>query len=174
MKQVINCEDAFTVKILPHFAREQLTAYSAYCIRTSTLIVMGKILSDAGFYGIAAHKKQTQVKNDKFRLKMKIAFILPSFPCISETFILTQIVKFIKMGHDVTIYAMSKPVNSIFHRDYMKFRLDLKTKYAYSIPCSKFRVKNKGGMGNPDSLVQGAQIIQCGYNTHALFKQQAI
>ncbi|MHC4292470.1 MAG: hypothetical protein ACYSTR_09700, partial [Planctomycetota bacterium] len=76
-------------------------------------------------------------------MKMKIAFILPSFPCTSETFILTQIVEFVKMGHDVNIYAMSKPANSILHQEYIKYRLDLKTKYAYSIPHRKFWLRTK-------------------------------
>lgn len=75
--------------------------------------------------------------------KIKIAFILPSFPCTSETFILTQIVEFIKMGHDVTIYAMSKPANSILHQEYLKYRLDLKTRYVHSTPRSKSLLRMK-------------------------------
>ncbi len=93
---------------------------------------------------------------------MKIAFILPSFPCTSETFILTQIVEFVKMGHDVTIYAMSKPANSILHQEYIKYRLDLKTKYAYSIPCSKFRLRTKAAWGTLIHLFKAPKLFSVG------------
>lgn len=74
---------------------------------------------------------------------MRIAVVVPCFPCLSETFILNQIVEFVKMGHDVTIYAMSKPANSILHQDYIKYRINLKTKYVYSEPRRKFCLRIK-------------------------------
>ena len=78
---------------------------------------------------------------------MKIAFILPSFPCISETFILTQIVEFVKMGHDVAIYAMSKSADTILHQEFIKYRLDLRTKYVRSSSHSKFLLRTKAAWG---------------------------
>ncbi len=41
---------------------------------------------------------------------MKIAFLVNSFPALSETFILNQITGLIDRGHDVSIYAIP-PVN---------------------------------------------------------------
>ena len=93
---------------------------------------------------------------------MKIAFILPSFPCTSETFILIQIVEFVKMGHDVTIYAMSKPTNPTLHQEYMKYRLDHKTKYAFSIPRRKFWLRAKAAWATLIHLFKAPKLFSVG------------
>ncbi len=47
--------------------------------------------------------------------KLKIAFIVPSFPKISETFIYTQIVDLIDKGHEVSIIAYNSGREKIVH-----------------------------------------------------------
>jgi colanic acid/amylovoran biosynthesis glycosyltransferase len=47
--------------------------------------------------------------------KLKILFLVPSFPTVSETFIVNQIIDLIDKGHDVRIFAITKndvPVHS--------------------------------------------------------------
>ena len=60
---------------------------------------------------------------------MKIAFLLQSFPCISETFILNQIIGLVDLGCDVRIFAFSKPNEHKQHSNISKYRLLDKTTY---------------------------------------------
>ncbi len=62
-------------------------------------------------------------------LKMKIAFIVDSFPKISETFILNQITGVIDMGHEVTIFAKYKPKEDKIHEKVKSYKLLKKTHY---------------------------------------------
>lgn len=63
---------------------------------------------------------------------MKIAFVLGGFPKLSETFILSQIVFLLKSGHDVDIYAISKPKENKIHDDVIRYNL-LQRTYYFSI-----------------------------------------
>ncbi|MBS7562844.1 glycosyltransferase [Mucilaginibacter sp. Bleaf8] len=62
--------------------------------------------------------------------KLKIAFFVGSFPCISETFILNQIVYLVKQGHDVTIFADSSD-NKPVHPQVVSCNLLSKVVYPY-------------------------------------------
>ncbi|GJQ22790.1 MAG: colanic acid biosynthesis glycosyltransferase WcaL [Candidatus Brocadia sapporoensis] len=64
---------------------------------------------------------------------MKIAFIVDEFPCLSQTFVLNQIVGLIKMGYDVHVFAEKKGSDIKTHDDYKKYDLLNKT-YYYCIP----------------------------------------
>ena len=55
---------------------------------------------------------------------MRIAFILPMFPVLSETFVLNQITGLIDQGHDVRIFAFSKDHNTKRHEDVEKYGLE--------------------------------------------------
>ena len=55
---------------------------------------------------------------------MKIAFILPMFPVLSETFVLNQITGLVDQGHDVRIFAFSKDHNRKRHEDVVKYDLE--------------------------------------------------
>ena len=60
----------------------------------------------------------------KGKEKMRIAFFLSSFPLISETFILRQITGLIDLGHDVDIYAESRPPKDApVHSEVLKYNL---------------------------------------------------
>jgi len=65
---------------------------------------------------------------------MKIAFIVSSFPKLSETFILNQITGLLDLGHEVEIFANHDPFEEKVHKDYTKYELSEKTNYFESIP----------------------------------------
>ena len=73
---------------------------------------------------------------------MKIAFLVGSFPKLSETFILNQITGLIEMGHDVNIFARTPSGELIVHDDVEKYKLLNQTRYfdnkKYEIPKNNF------------------------------------
>src|ERR1700736_1306250 len=68
---------------------------------------------------------------------MRIAFILNSFPVLSETFILAQIVGLFQRGHQVDIIAdpLSPPPTKV-HSDVERFRLLAHTRYRQPTPTA--------------------------------------
>ena len=69
-------------------------------------------------------------------LSMRIAFLLNSFPALSETFILNQITGLMDLGHDVRIFALSDPRESRVHADVERYRLMERVRYP-AIPKGK-------------------------------------
>ena len=65
---------------------------------------------------------------------MKIAFIVDSFPSLSETFILNQITGLIDLGHHIEIYSGSRPADSKFHPEVQEYKLLDQTTYYNEIP----------------------------------------
>lgn len=63
---------------------------------------------------------------------MKIFVLLSTFPKLSETFILREIVFFEKNGIDYEIISIKKTKDKVFHSDVNKFSLLRKTGYIYS------------------------------------------
>jgi colanic acid/amylovoran biosynthesis glycosyltransferase len=61
--------------------------------------------------------------------KLKIAFIVPRFPVISETFILNQITGLMDLDLDVRIFANKKSKINIMHEDIVKYQLMDRVKY---------------------------------------------
>ncbi len=41
-------------------------------------------------------------------MKLRLAYIIPSFPATTETFVVNQITDMIDRGHEVKIYALKK------------------------------------------------------------------
>lgn len=60
---------------------------------------------------------------------MKIAFVVRSFPVISQSFIDKQIVGLLKLGHDVQIFAGSNPNQSEVQSDVQEYNLLDRTHY---------------------------------------------
>lgn len=60
---------------------------------------------------------------------MRIALIAGSFPKLSETFVLQQIVTLLARGHDVQIFAFDKPDEKTMHADVHRLRLLERTTY---------------------------------------------
>ena len=66
--------------------------------------------------------------------KLRILYVLQSFPKLSETFILNEIVELIELGHDITILAKEKG-DDVHHEKVAKYNLMEKTFYS---PVYKF------------------------------------
>ena len=60
---------------------------------------------------------------------MRIAFVVGSFPKLSETFILQQIIDLIDLGHDVRIFALGNPGEALAHSVVSRYRLLERTRY---------------------------------------------
>lgn len=54
---------------------------------------------------------------------MKIAFIVSSFPKLSETFVLDQITGLLDMGHDVEIFTTTIAEDGLLHSDIAKYNI---------------------------------------------------
>ena len=76
--------------------------------------------------------------------RMKIAFIVNSFPTISETFILNKIIKLIDLGHTIDIYADHKGDDYKIHENVLKYDLSKHTVYIHQIPDGKIARITKG------------------------------
>ncbi|OGN89032.1 MAG: hypothetical protein A2158_08100 [Chloroflexi bacterium RBG_13_46_14] len=70
---------------------------------------------------------QELVTGNKGR-QLRIAFIVDTFPVISQTFILDQIIGLIDLGHDVDIYAFSR-VGLPHHADVARYSLLERTQF---------------------------------------------
>jgi colanic acid/amylovoran biosynthesis glycosyltransferase len=68
---------------------------------------------------------------------MKIAVVVPSFPEISETFILNQITGFLDEGHEVEIIAFSKNIYSKTHQAIEDYKLMAKTRFPKKLSHKK-------------------------------------
>lgn len=76
---------------------------------------------------------------------MKITFLLQSFPCLSETFILNQITGLIDAGCAVRILAFSKSADHKRHPDVLRYRLLDKTVFVQP-PASKAACRFKAAV----------------------------
>lgn len=69
---------------------------------------------------------------------MRIAFIVSTFPKLSETFILNQITGLLDMGHDVRIFSEYRnTIEEKVHPDVIKYRLPERTSY-FITPENRF------------------------------------
>lgn len=68
---------------------------------------------------------------------MKIAFIVSSFPSISETFIVNQITGLLDRGHSIEIYAFQKGDLSQIHNEIVKYDLLKKVVFIPKTPTNK-------------------------------------
>jgi colanic acid/amylovoran biosynthesis glycosyltransferase len=75
---------------------------------------------------------------------MKIAFIVPSFPSISQTFVLNQITGLMDCGHEVDIFARTRDNDDKIHEDVIAYCLLERTTYLEQIPKSRLRCFIKG------------------------------
>jgi colanic acid/amylovoran biosynthesis glycosyltransferase len=74
---------------------------------------------------------------------MKIAIIVTSFPSLSESFIVRQIVGLLEQGHEIRIFAFSKSSQKEVQKEVRDFRLVEKTTFI-SLPRKKWRLRIKG------------------------------
>jgi len=78
---------------------------------------------------------------------MRIAFIVDAFPVLSETFILSQITGLIDLGHEVKIFAGTKPKDNKIHLDVKGYNLLERTYYHNIKPANRLvRIMNALGL----------------------------
>jgi colanic acid/amylovoran biosynthesis glycosyltransferase len=76
--------------------------------------------------------KASQAKTEDARVDnrtLRVAFVVNQFPVLSETFILRQVIGLLERGHEVDIFAFSRPADSTSHADVEKYRLLGRTCY---------------------------------------------
>jgi colanic acid/amylovoran biosynthesis glycosyltransferase len=77
---------------------------------------------------------------------MRIAFIVPEFPSLSQTFVLNQITGLLDRGHDVEIFSATAPRDEKYHCDVLTYKLLDRTTYFPKIPDSRLRRALKGSI----------------------------
>ncbi len=77
---------------------------------------------------------------------MKIAFIVPEFPSLSQTFVLNQIVGLLERGHDIEIFASSSGSEGKQHPDVAKYSLLERTTYLPEVPNGRIERMARGIM----------------------------
>ncbi len=74
---------------------------------------------------------------------MRIAFLVPNFPGLSETFILNQITGLLDLGHDVRIFATLVSQSPQIHNAVNEYDLLSRTRYRAGIPRNKMLCRLK-------------------------------
>ena len=70
----------------------------------------------------------------------RIAFLLKSFPKLSETFILYQVIGLLDAGHHVDVFALDAPTEEASHPEVAEYGLDERTTYV-DIPMFRASVR---------------------------------
>jgi len=82
---------------------------------------------------------KTKHFSSKQQKKFRVAVIVEQFPALSETFILDHIIGLMGLGHDVEIFAFSKPkANEKIHERVWKYKLLERTHYIYNVPTQRW------------------------------------
>jgi colanic acid/amylovoran biosynthesis glycosyltransferase len=87
---------------------------------------------------------------------MNITFLAHSFPKISETFILNQLIGLCNRGEIVRIFSEAKPDDTLTHQKFQKYNFQNKTTYT----------------ANPENYLDGIQAL--GQSLPVLFKSQEV
>jgi colanic acid/amylovoran biosynthesis glycosyltransferase len=101
---------------------------------------------------------------------VRVAFIVNTFPEVSETFILNQLAGLVERGHEVDIYAdRPEKAPERIHADVERFQLMRRTHYRADIPAAKFaRVKSgawriiRGGWRYPGPVLNSLNVFRHG------------
>jgi len=108
---------------------------------------------------------------------MKIAFIVRTFPALSETFILNQITGMLDRGHEVDIYAFRKGNTDKMHSSIKSYDLLKRVCHLsnYKIPPNKLirlikaaELTAKGLIKNPKGLLKSLNIFKYGKRAFSL------
>jgi len=108
---------------------------------------------------------------------MKIAFLVVSFPNLTETFILNQITGLLDRGHEVDIYALKKGNTDKLHSEVKDYRLLKRTCYLsiYKIPPNKFvrvikaaALTLKGFIKDPKRILRALNFFKHGKRAFSL------
>ncbi|MGH9318797.1 MAG: glycosyltransferase [Vicinamibacteria bacterium] len=83
---------------------------------------------------------------------MRIAFVVQSFPILSETFILNQITGLLDRGHAVEIFASKRGDLAKVHGDVGRYRLLDRAAFAPAMPSGRARRAVSGGVLAAENL----------------------
>jgi colanic acid/amylovoran biosynthesis glycosyltransferase len=102
---------------------------------------------------------------------LRVAFIVSSFPSVSETFILRQVTGLIDRGHSVDVYARGAMQDGPVHEDFHRYALHTRTFYIPQIPPNPLRRIARGfsliarhGYKNPAALFRALNVFRHGRN----------
>lgn len=104
----------------------------------------------------------------ELRLCMRIAFLVTTFPDLSETFILNQITGLIDRGHEVDIFAYRPAGDPRVHPDVNKYDLLRRTYYRAVPKCKMWRLLKaiwliaKNVYKNPSPILQSLNFLKFG------------
>jgi colanic acid/amylovoran biosynthesis glycosyltransferase len=87
-------------------------------------------------FAIPATPRKSHGNGAEGRRKMRILFLVNSFPGTTETFIVNQITGLLDRGHDVLICASQVGTGEVIHRDVTRYELLRKTVYLLRPPSS--------------------------------------
>ena len=62
---------------------------------------------------------------------MRILFVLNTFPVVSQTFVLNEIVEMLKLGHEIRILSIFSSDEKIKHRNFGKYQLNKYIRYVF-------------------------------------------
>lgn len=103
---------------------------------------------------------------------MKIAFIVNTFPKLSETFVLNQITGMLDLGHEIEIFAFYNSNENKIHPDIKKYKL-MKRVHYLNMPCNNTKRILKAILliitncyKNPLKILKSLNLFK--YNTEAL------
>ena len=107
---------------------------------------------------------------------MRIAYFLPGFPLVSETFVLGQITGMLARGHEVDIYAQEHAAPGPVHADVHRYRLLEHTRFAEQVPAARASrlaralalVRAYGAWRHPGVLVRALDVARYGRTAASL------
>lgn len=108
---------------------------------------------------------------------MKIAFIVRTFPALSETFILNQITGMLDRDHEVDIYSLRKGYTEKLHPKVRNYGLLERVCYLsnYRIPSNKFMrvikastLSLRGFVKDPKAILKALNIVKYGKRAFSL------
>lgn len=89
-------------------------------------------------HGASTSEQATRAIAPSARQSLRIAYLLPTFPELSNTFVLNQITGMIDRGHEVDIYALESKPFAGAHQDVADYRLDQRMRHLV-IPRDRVR-----------------------------------
>lgn len=92
---------------------------------------------------------------------MRILFVVEHFPCLSETFVLSQITGLLDRGHDVEIYPLGLPSEGPIHPDVERYELMRRVWSKPAIPRRRIaRVTKAAGLIAASLPRGGARLLR--------------
>lgn len=130
------------------------------------------------WFQVTRNDREYSMNRNKYgRKRLRVAFLINSFPLISETFILNQITGLIDRGHTVDIFATKYSSGIHYHEDIHKYGLLYRTHFLCDMPKGYFRRIIKlinllifaGGWKRPKVILRSLNYRKFGRSALSLF-----